>query len=192
MAGVEHWFECLAHGEFVARVKAGTVPKCPKGCGSSMVKLIFKEPPKIGKVKYKRCDKLLGEAAELQGLSDISTSPSRPGGSVMQRLRMRHGQNFHPTQLCQTVDGPMATATLQSMTHRTNGLNNQDMRNFTHEAFGREAVMGHQYDKSQWRTDEKTGKVRHEEVTHTDFLPKASVETVKGDKKLYNELMGKP
>lgn len=175
MAGVEHDFECLAHGVFSKRVKAGTVPKCPKGCGSSMVRLVFLEPPKIGKVKYKRGDRLLREAAELQGLSDISTSPSRPGGSVMDRIRKKYGNHIRPEQMPVAGTAEM----LGAMTHRTNGLNNDDMRNFTQQAFGREAVMGHAYDKSQWVKDKESGVVRHMDVPHDNFLPRASVERVK-------------
>ena len=174
MAGVMKDFECAAHGYFQARTKSGVIPKCPKGCGSALVKLVFLQPVTIGKVKYKRGDKLLRQAADMQGLSDISTSPSRPGGSVMDRLRKKHPQ-LRPEQM------PIAGTAehLKSLTNRTNGLQNEDMRAFTRQAFGQEAVMGHGYDKSQWQTDKETGVTRHIEQPHTNFLPRAEVERVR-------------
>jgi hypothetical protein len=175
MSGVVHHFECLAHGVFEQRVKAGTVPKCPKGCGKAMVKLVFLQAPRIGKVKYKRGDRLLREAAELQGLSDISTSPSRPGGHVMDRIRKKYGGHLRPEQMPVAGTAEM----LGALTHRTNALNDENMRNFTAQAFGQPAVMGHEFDKSQWATDKETGKVRHVDIPHTNFLPRASVERVR-------------
>lgn len=137
-------FECGFHGHFEARVKAGTVPKCPKGCSKSFVKLVFLKP--VGHVsgRTRSADKLLREAAQMQGLSDISTSPSRPGGTVMERLRARHGVTYDPKQLCQTVD---AKTFMGAMTHRANELTN--------------VGLGNPYKPEEWKADEKTGVIRH-------------------------------
>jgi len=171
MAGVEHDFECLAHGVFSKRVKAGTIPKCPRGCGSAMVKLIFLEPPKIGKVKYKVGDKLLREAAEAQGLSDISTSPSRPGGSVMDRIRKKYGGHIQPEQMPRAVD---AKQYLGAMTHRANEITGENMRNFTGGYH-----PGHEYNPTEWKKDEKSGRVIHQDPQTGTYRPPASVERVK-------------
>ena len=170
-SGVEKDFECLAHGVFTKRTKSGVIPKCPKGCGVAMVKLVFLQPPTIGNVRFKKGDKLLREAAELQGLSDISTSPSRPGGHVMDRIRKKYGGHLQPEQLPRAVD---AKTYLGALTHRANEITGDNMRNFTggHHP-------GHEYNPTEWKTDEKTGRTVHVGAQTSNYRPPASVERVK-------------
>lgn len=174
MSGVLHDFKCVAHGLFEARVKSGVVPRCPKGCSKSMVELVFLKPVGFVSARTRKSDKLVKEMATMQGLSDISTSPSRPGGSVMDRLRKKYGNHLHPSQL------PVAGTAehLSAMTHKTNALTDENMKNFTKEVYGQEAVMGHAYSPDEWKTDE-AGKPRHVTQQHSQFLPRASVERVK-------------
>jgi len=174
MPGVIHDFECLAHGHFEKRVKAGETPKCPKGCSKSLVKKVFLQPVGFVSARTRKSDKLVREMAHMQGLSDLSTSPSRPGGSVMDRLRKKHGMHLQPEQL------PIAGTAehLAALTNKTNALNDDNMKNFTKVAYGQEAIMGHAYNAEQWKTDEG-GKTRHIAQAHTDFRPRASVERVK-------------
>src|SRR5579859_2230254 len=161
MAGVIHDFECLAHGRFEARVKAGTIPKCPKGCGKSMVTLIFTQPVGHVSAKTRRGDKLVKEMAAMQGLSDLSTSPSRPGGSVMERLRMKHGAHLQPEQMPIAVD---AKQYLGALTHKANEITGENMKNFTGGFH-----PGHEYDPGEWKTDKKTGKVLHVDAKTADY-----------------------
>lgn len=156
---VLHDWECMAHGHFEAKGSAEKPPKCPKGCSSSLVELIYLQPVRIGNARYKRGDRLVREAAEMQGLSDISTSPSRSGGSVAQRNRMRNRRS---------VLGPAGRPDLQypgdaaavgragklkfgdyigALTHKGNALT--------------DTGFGHAYDKNEWKKDDKTGAVRH-------------------------------
>src|SRR5215469_13199732 len=84
-------WECAAHGVFEKRTKtAQDVPKCPKGCSRALVKLVFLQP--VGHVsgRTRTADRLVKEMAAAQGLSDISTSPSRSGGTVAQRNAARN------------------------------------------------------------------------------------------------------
>jgi hypothetical protein len=152
MAGVVNDFECLAHGHFEARVKSGTVPKCPKGCSKSFVKLVHLQAPSFGSARFRRGDKLLRQAAEMQGLSDISTSPSRPGGSVAERNRMRNrprtlgpkGREYPDFAQAKPVE---LQKYIGAMTHRANELSNTG--------------FGHKYEAAEWKKDEKDGKIRH-------------------------------
>jgi hypothetical protein len=82
---VTNSFECGFHGVFEVKIKPGLTPACPRGCSPHFVKLIHLTPPAIGSERVKTATKLIREAAELQGLSDIDNSPSRPGGSVAER-----------------------------------------------------------------------------------------------------------
>ena len=90
---VTHSFECGFHGGFEARVKAGTVPACPRGCSPHFVKLVFVTPPSIGTERVKTATRLVKEMAETQGLSDIDHSPSRPGVSVADRNFKKNNKN---------------------------------------------------------------------------------------------------
>jgi hypothetical protein len=162
MAGVIHSFECAAHGIFEKRVKHGVVPKCPKGCGKGLVKLVFTQAPGFVSARTRTGDRLVKEMATMQGLSDISTSPSRPGGSVMDRIRKKYGGHIRPEQMPRAVD---AQQYLGAMTHRANELTN--------------VGLGHKYESEQWQKDQESGKVKHVDIPHSDYLPPASVERVK-------------
>lgn len=170
MGGVIHDFECLAHGWFEQRVSGGKIPKCPQGCSASLVKMVHLQPVGFVSARTRKADKLVREMAATQRLSDISTSPSRPGNSVMDRLRKKH--NVHPSQL-PFVGGPEH---LGAMTHRTNALQNNDMANFTGGP-----VVGRPYESAEWTKDEKTGKVVHTgaQQVESGYRPPASVERVK-------------
>jgi hypothetical protein len=143
-------FECLAHGHFEAKVKPGTVPKCPKGCSKGFVKLVHLQAPTLSNARFRRGDKLLRQAADLQGLTDISTSPSRPGGSVAERNRMRNrmrgpqGREYPQSASAIPVD---LGKYIGALTHRSNELGNLG--------------LGHTYDSAEWKKDEKDGKIRH-------------------------------
>jgi hypothetical protein len=147
---VLHDWQCLAHGVFEKRVQPGRIPKCPKGCSSSFVKLVYLKPVGTVSARTRKSDKLVREMADAQGLSDISTSPSRPGGSVAQRNRMKNGMrgpqgreypDFAAAQPAQL------SKFLGAMTHKANELSN--------------AGFGHKYDPSEWKKDDKSGAVRH-------------------------------
>ena len=170
-------FECAAHGVFSSRAKAGTVPKCPKGCSAAFVKLVFLQP--VGHVsgRTKNADRLLREVTTTQGLSDLSTSPSRSGGSVMDRLRRRNQPLVSPAQLPgwgqMPALGPMPGV-----------ANTRDMLAAVGKPPKGESVaeltgIGHTYKPGEWSTRED-GKVIHnggERVA--DFKPPASVERVR-------------
>jgi hypothetical protein len=142
--GVLHAFQCKAHGVFdqIVDVKEGVkVPKCPHGCSKSFVKLIFVKAPGHIRPGTKRADRLVREAAEMQGLSDISTSPSRSGGSVMDRLRAKN-RTYPAAAAAQAGDfGTMMPA----LTHKENALANTG--------------YGDKYDASEWKTNEAGQKV---------------------------------
>jgi hypothetical protein len=149
---VTHDFECAAHGVFEARVKGGQIPRCPKGCSKQFVKLVRLCPPGVVGARTRTADKLLREAAAMQGLSDISTSPSRPGGSVAQRNRMRNGgptrnQDLHPAA--------QARAEPLSVSKALAALTVKESSTLAHLGFG------HEYNKAEWKKDDKTGVVRH-------------------------------
>ena len=82
---VTHDFRCEAHGAFEARVEQGEIPACPRGCSPYFVTLVFLAPPAIGSARVRTATKLIRAAAEAQGMTDLDTSPSRPGNSVAER-----------------------------------------------------------------------------------------------------------
>lgn len=146
--GVTHDFECVAHGVFESRAKR---PKCPKGCSAGFVTKVFLTPPNFGSQRVRTSDKLVKEMAEAQGLSDISTSPSRPGGSVADRLRKKAtgmrgpaGRDYPDYAAAKSV--PYAEG-MKGMTMPGNAL--------------KDTGYGHNYDKAEWKRDEKSGAVRH-------------------------------
>lgn len=154
---VLHDFECQIHGRFEKRVKAGTVPRCPSGCSKSFVSLIFTKPPGHVSARTRTGDRLVREMADMQGLSDISTSPSRPGGSVAERNRMR-GPRGRPDlaypEVAAAQNVPLnVSKAIPALT------NKNDMANaLTSIGFG------NKYDASQWKKDEKTGVVKHVDI----------------------------
>lgn len=137
---VMHNFECVAHGVFEARVQGGVIPKCPYGCTEGFVKLVYLTPPNISSERVRTATKLVREMADLQGLSDIDTSPSRPGDSVADRNFKRSGNPVRPMAV-------PASQFMASLTHRANELTN--------------AGFGHPYNPHEWSTDKKTGVRRH-------------------------------
>jgi hypothetical protein len=148
MSALRDW-ECLAHGVFEARtVSAQTVPKCPKGCSRSLVKLVHLRAPGHVSARTRTGDRLLREAADGAGLSDISTSPSRPGGSVAQRNRMKlrgpKGREYPDVAKALPVDFGKY---IGALTHQANELTNLG--------------FGHAYDASQWKSDKETGRTVH-------------------------------
>ena len=163
---VLHDFECVAHGYFEARAKAGTVPKCPKGCSRALVKQVFLQAPGHVSARTRSSDRLVREMAAAQGLSDLSTSPSRPGGTVMQRLRQKYGQHIQPQQMPRAVD---ASQYIGALTHRANELANLG--------------FAAPYRKDEWKKNDETGKVVHvgAQAPHPGFMPRASVEYLKTD-----------
>jgi hypothetical protein len=151
---VTHDFECAAHGHFEARVKAGTVPRCPKGCSKALVKLVHLRPPGTVGARTRSADRLLRQAAEMQGLSDISTSPSRSGGSVADRNRRKNGapvQNEMLPTIAQARGAPMSVSQILGAL-----TNKSEMTNALHDS-----GFGHGYDANEWKKDPKTGTVRH-------------------------------
>jgi hypothetical protein len=148
MSVLADW-ECAAHGVFEARTKtSGKAPRCPKGCSAALVTMVFLKAPRIGNERYKRGDKLVKEMAEMQGLSDISDSPSRPGGTVAQRNRAKmlgpKGRQYPEAVAATPVDFGKY---LGAMTMQDNAL--------TRTGFG------HPYDAKEWKTDKETGQVKH-------------------------------
>jgi hypothetical protein len=145
---VEHSFECQAHGNFTAKVKSGTVPRCPHGCSKSFVALVFLQAPGHVSARTKRADQALKEAALLQGLADISTSPSRPGGTVAQRnaMRVRGPKGLEYPEIAAAQSGGLAKF-LSAMTTPGNAL----------------AEMGFTegFNAADWKKNEKTGQMVH-------------------------------
>lgn len=145
-----HNFECAAHGVFEMRVQAGLTPYCPHGCSPGFVKLVHLTPPNIGSERVRTATKLVREMADLQGLSDIDTSPSRPGDSVADRNWKRSG---HAVQAQAVPAGKF----MSSLTYRANELTN--------------AGFGHPYNPHEWSQDQKTGKRRHVASPPLEPLP---------------------
>lgn len=148
--GVIHAFECRAHGVFEKRVKAGTVPRCPKGCSKSFVSLIFVQAVGTVSSRTRKADRLVRQAADMQGLSDISTSPSRSGGTVAQRNaarnRMRGPRGYEYPEIAAAKPVEIGKY-LGAMTHKGNALSGTG--------------FGHKYDANEWRAEKETGKLRH-------------------------------
>jgi hypothetical protein len=157
MSGVMHDFECKAHGLFEKRVKSGEVPRCPKGCSKAFVSLVHLNPPGFVGDRTRSADRLIREAADMQGLSDISTSPSRPGGSVAERNRMKNQRG---------PQGREYDARMAAHTGNLGGGVKLNMQQFL-GSFPKEnpltdgVGMGHKYNKDEWKKDDKTGQVRH-------------------------------
>lgn len=156
-------FECLAHGHFETKWSGKVVPKCPKGCSSTLVKHVYLQPVGFVSARTRTSDRLVKEMAAQQNLSDLSTSPSRPGGSVMDRLRKKHGAHLHESQIPRAVD---AKEYMGALTHKSNEMTN--------------IGLGHKYNAAEWKKDAETGKVKHNGGEHIqDFRPAATVERVK-------------
>lgn len=170
---VTHDYECRAHGVFESRAKA---PRCPQGCSKAFVTRVYLQPFGIGSAKTRKADAMLRAAAASQGLSDVSTSPSRPGDSVMQRLRARHNQDFAQEQLGNWGGEPGRLLS---------GLDGQKILAGT--AQGGSDVLaslgfGKRYDAKEWRTTDDGKRVHTPTPKYPDFKPPAQVERVKGGK----------
>lgn len=150
---VTHSFECRGHGVFEARVKVGVVPACPYGCSPSFVQLVFLTPPSIGSEKVRTASRLVREAADLQGLSDIDISPSRPGDSVADRNFKRSGNPIR----AQAVSHMNVAKYVGAQLHQGNALT----------AVG----FGHPYDAREWRTDKESGHKLHYASPPLEPLP---------------------
>jgi hypothetical protein len=170
-------FECAAHGFFEARVKPGTVPRCPKGCSTSFVKLVHLRPVGHVSARTKNADRLLREAAGMQKLSDISTSPSRAGGSVMDRLRQRNQPVVSPVQLPGWGEMPALG--------KVNNANNAAQLLSTigkpppGESVAELTGIGHTFKPAEWKAREDGKLVHNGGERLSDFKPPASVERVK-------------
>jgi hypothetical protein len=166
---VLHDFECMAHGYFEARVGFGKLPRCPKGCSSSLVKQVRLKPPGFVSARSRKGDKLVREMAEAQGLSDISTSPSRSGGSVAERNRAKSQgakENPYPPQAAAQAPSNVSKF-LGALTHKENALANSG--------------FGNPYNAAEWKKDDKTGAVRHVGRSAPNVIqPPAVVERVRG------------
>lgn len=137
---ITHDFECRAHGAFQARVESGSIPRCPRGCGSAFVKLVFLTAPTIGSESVRAATRLVREAAEAQGLSDIDVSPSRPGDSVADR-------NWKKAKPAMEARAAEFNKYMSALTHRSNEL--------TRVGFG------HPYDAHEWKERKDSGKMAH-------------------------------
>jgi hypothetical protein len=78
---ITHNFECAIHGQFEARVQGGITPPCPAGCDTFFVKLVFTQPPSIATERVRNATRLIKEAIDAAGLSDVDISPHTPGDS---------------------------------------------------------------------------------------------------------------
>jgi hypothetical protein len=149
--GVLHAFQCKAHGTFEQIVgvkkKGVVVPKCPHGCSKSFVTLIFVQAPGHIRPGTRRADRLVREAAEMQGLSDLSLSPSRSGGSVMDRLRKKN--RTYPEAAAARA-GEFGVH-MPALTNRENKLS--------------ETGYGDGYDPSEWKKN-KAGQLVHTAAGH--------------------------
>jgi hypothetical protein len=146
---VLHDFECMAHGVFEKRVEAGKIPKCPRGCSPAFVTLVHLQAPGTVSGRTRTGDRLVREMAEMQGLSDISTSPSRPGGNVAQRNAMRlkgpAGRQYPELAAAKAVD---IGKYLGAMTMKDNALTR--------------IGLGHEYNANEWKRDaQNPEKLRH-------------------------------
>lgn len=137
---VIHDFECMAHGAFSKRVKAGTIPSCPRGCSPYFVHLVFLTAPAIGSEKVRTATRLVREVADSQGLPDIDVSPSRPGDSVADRNFRKSGNEIR----ARAAD---FNTYMKALTHRSNEL--------TRLGFG------HAYDPHEWKERKGSGKLAH-------------------------------
>ena len=139
MSGVIHDWECRVHGVFTKRVKAGTVPPCPKGCTPYFVHLVHLMAPSIGTDRVRTATRLVREVADSQGLSDIDVSPSTPGDSVAAKNFLRSQNQVR----ARAVD--FATY-MSALTNRSNELS--------------KLGFGHPYEPSEWKQTAE-GKMRH-------------------------------
>lgn len=137
---ITHDFECRAHGFFQARVAAGTIAACPRGCTPYFVRLVFLQAPAVGTERVRTAARLIREVADSQGLSDIDVSPSRPGDSVADRNFKKSGNQLQ----ARAVD---FHSYMSALTHRSNEL--------TRIGFG------HPYDAREWQERKDSGKVAH-------------------------------
>jgi hypothetical protein len=130
--------------------------KCPHGCSGSFVSIVYLQAPGHLRSGTKNVDRMLRGAAESQGLSDISTSPSAPGGNVMDRIRKK--QKFSPLQ--QAGWGQLPN---YGMTPGAQGDVNARLAALTGGVSNPVAELtgiGKTYDPSEWtKTDD--GKVVH-------------------------------
>lgn len=178
MSALRDW-ECAAHGYFEKRTRsAQDVPRCPKGCSKSLVKHVILQPVGTVSAGTRTSDRLVREMAKMQGLSDISTSPSRPGGTVAERNRARSqgaAANPYPPQFaCQAPGGGIRFAGGDATVANLKNLG------FGGENAMRRVGLGHEYDKNEWRTDKTTGRVKHVGMQPAIVsAPAASVDRVK-------------
>jgi hypothetical protein len=114
---------------------------------------VFLQAPNFGSARVRTSDRLVKEMAEMQGLSDISTSPSRPGGSVADRLRKKNGGMKGP----QGREYPAYAAAKSIPYSEMGGMRAPDPDGNKLTATG----FGHGYQPSEWKKGEEDGKIRH-------------------------------
>ncbi len=169
---VTHDYECRAHGVFESRAKN---PRCPFGCSKSFVTRVYLRPFAIGSGKAAKADAMLKAAAASQGLSDVSTSPSRPGDSVMQRLRARHNREFQREQL---ANWGGEAGRLLSQLDGKQILAGTARGPDTLSSLG----FGKAYNPGEWHDTKDGRKVHNPQPRYPDFKPPADVERVRGGK----------
>jgi len=168
---VSHYIECLAHGILEARVDPKKL-KCPYGCSGSFVKILYLEAPKVMSGRTKNADRMLKAAAASQGLSDVSTSPSRPGGSVIQRLRQRNQPEVAPTQIPGWGEIPAIGKILDKQTDVQSAL-----KFFGGSSPLVEAGLQRASDPKEWQTGEDGKPVHIGRTTRVpDYKPAADVQ----------------
>ena len=162
--GVLRDWECMAHpGPFESRSEH---PKCKHGCSPSLVKIVYLKPPGHVSARTRTSDRLVRQSADGLGLSDISTSPSRPGGSVAERnrakLRGPQGRQYPDIAAAKPVE---LAKYIGALTHKSNEL----------ERVG----LGRPYRPAEWKKDPETGKVKHtagpSALSPDTMIPKNSV-----------------
>ena len=147
---VTHSFECAAHGPFDARVTQGEIPTCPRGCSPYFVRLVFLKPPAIASERVRTATRLVREMADAQGLSDIDTSPSRPGDSVAER----NWKKAHP-------GAPAAFA----------GANlNKFLSNVPNDNVLNRAGFGRPYNPGEWKNGVHYGSTSPPEKLPTELV----------------------
>jgi hypothetical protein len=155
-------WSCAFHGDFEARVQAGVTPHCPCGCSPEFVERVFITPPAIATERVRNASRIVKDAIDSMGLTDLDINPSTPGNSPAEKNLLKNKSSIK----AEVWDQSRLKDVLSSFPAGENYI--------TKSPADGGAGLGNPYRKDEWQQDRKTGK-----LTHSPLSTRARAQFVK-------------
>jgi hypothetical protein len=136
-------WSCAFHGDFEARVQAGVTPHCPCGCSPEFVERVFLTPPAISHDRVKNASRILKDAIDSMGLSDLDISPHTPGNSPAEKNHLKYASKEIKAEVWDAA--------------KLKGL----VSTFPSDSGLALTGLGNRYEAEQWQRNKTTGKLTH-------------------------------